>query len=1164
MMLSKKYAHARQLSLRGLLLAGTILAPGLASAGTPASNALPTGGTVVSGQAAISQSGSALTVNQSTDKAILNWTGFDIGSQASVTFVQPTASSLALNRVTGSDPSQILGSLKANGNVVLVNPNGIVFGAGSTVDVGGLIASTLDIKDSDFLAGRLVFQGSGGTVENEGALTAADGGAVALLGGHVVNNGVITAKLGTVALAAGSQVTLDFSGRGLLGVAVTPAAVQAQVDNGGAIVTPGGTVLLTAKAASTLAGGVINDSGVIEAASLTSTGGTVVLDASGPITLAGATIDASGATGGGKIQVGSASNSSTSLDAATVLNASATVSGDGGKIETSGATLTLAGAKVTAAGANGGKAGDWLLDPYDLTVDASAASSISTALSGANVTLQTTATGTSGFGTATSGSGDIVVNSAISWSANTTLTLDAYHGVTVNAPITASGASAGLVVKTNDGGSGGLLTVAFGSPVTLSGSSAALTVNGAAYTLIHTVAQLEALEGSGATASGHYALAGDIDLTGTGSFTPIGYVSTSNNASPTVFTGVFEGLGHTITGLTVNTASASNLGLISDIGTAGTVQNVEFINSAVTLSSGYTNAGVIAGQNNGTIYNTGAFGSVTGSTATNIGGLVGYNTGLVSTSFANDSVSAGGTNIGGLAGYSSGTVDNSYATGNVTAADGSSYIGGLVGYSSGTISNSHAEGAVSASTNAAYVGGLVGYTATTGAITVSHADGAVTTGDGSSRIGGLVGGDSGAITTSYSTGDVTTTGQTNYVGGLAGSSNATISDSFARGDVIADNANYVGGAVGAIVNKGALTYVYAMGSVTVTGDATAVGGLVGSINALQTSAASITSSYSLGNVTVGGTGSEVGGLVGFNGTTITTSYTTGNVVADNSEYVGGLVGYNWGQLSASYETGSVAGYGIVGVVAGRNMSGGGVIANVYGAGSASIDGGAPFYGAIYQSYGTATNVSVLSYNDSFNQASYTGFDFTNTWYSIDGYTRPFLRVEYTTNIANSHQLQLMTMDPTRDYTLARPIDLTDEMSNPSSMWKLSTGFVSIGYNTADGNASPTAFTGTFEGGGNTITGLKIISTGSNIGLFSEVGGAGTVEDLTLSNVSITAGASSSNVGAIAGVNYGTISNSTTSGTITAPSGAENVDGIAGANFGTLTNNASSVSIIDGD
>src|SRR6185312_6553590 len=187
---------------------------------------------VVAGNVQLSQRGANLTVRQDSQRATVNWTGFDIGSQASVRFEQPDRSAVALNRVLGGSPTQILGGLGANGQVWLVNPNGVLFGQGAQVDVGGLVASSLSISDSDFLAGRARFAAAGnaGTVRNEGSIRA-QGGVVAMLAPVVGNTGTISA--GQVGLGAGQQVALDFAGDGMLSLAVGPGTLQAEIAQGG-------------------------------------------------------------------------------------------------------------------------------------------------------------------------------------------------------------------------------------------------------------------------------------------------------------------------------------------------------------------------------------------------------------------------------------------------------------------------------------------------------------------------------------------------------------------------------------------------------------------------------------------------------------------------------------------------------------------------------------------------------------------------------------------------------------------------------------------------------------------------------------------------------------------------------------------------------------------
>ncbi|HET9643581.1 MAG TPA: filamentous hemagglutinin N-terminal domain-containing protein, partial [Burkholderiaceae bacterium] len=172
----------RSSGVAGALLAAGLAASGLSWAADPAPpNTLPQGGNVVSGQAALNAQGSRLDITQGSNRAAINWQSFNVGSQAQVKIQQPDARSVLLNRVIGADPSAIYGRLSANGQVLLVNPNGIVFGKGSQVDVGGIVASTLNIDDADFNTGRLNFKRSGnaGSIFNEGRISAAAGGYVA-------------------------------------------------------------------------------------------------------------------------------------------------------------------------------------------------------------------------------------------------------------------------------------------------------------------------------------------------------------------------------------------------------------------------------------------------------------------------------------------------------------------------------------------------------------------------------------------------------------------------------------------------------------------------------------------------------------------------------------------------------------------------------------------------------------------------------------------------------------------------------------------------------------------------------------------------------------------------------------------------------------------------
>ena len=263
-------------------------AAGLYIIGTGATAyALPEGGQVAAGQAAITTAGSTMTIAQQTAQAIINWQNFGIGSGEAVHINQPNSQAMLLNRVIGSNPSEIFGQLTANGQVILVNPNGVFFRPGSSVDVGGLTASTLNIANEDFLKGQLRFAGdSQNPVINAGTITAQNG-YVNLLAKEVVNEGIIAAQTGSVNLAAGSGMSLDYNGDGKMTVAVTDGAYQSAVANKKLIQADGGLVVMTASGKDALMDSAVNNSGMIQANTLG--------EARGQISLTGDNIATTGA-----------------------------------------------------------------------------------------------------------------------------------------------------------------------------------------------------------------------------------------------------------------------------------------------------------------------------------------------------------------------------------------------------------------------------------------------------------------------------------------------------------------------------------------------------------------------------------------------------------------------------------------------------------------------------------------------------------------------------------------------------------------------------------------------------------------------------------------------------------------------------------------------------
>jgi filamentous hemagglutinin family protein len=277
--------------------------------------AQPSGGVVVSGQAGITGGETTTLINQSTRKAIINWQDFSVAAGGTVQFVQPDAQSITLNRVIGTGASAVNGTLTANGQVWILNPNGVLFGNGARVNVGGLLATTADIADSDFNAGQYRFGGgSGAGVVNDGVIHAANGGSVVLSAARVSNRGLVQADAGSVVLGGATAFTLDFTGDNLLRYAVATGAqapasgegTAAQVSNSGKIAAAGGKVLLTARAAANVLDGVINNTGIIEAVTAREVNGQIILDAGDGTVTAGGTLDVSGTQAGetgGSVQV---------------------------------------------------------------------------------------------------------------------------------------------------------------------------------------------------------------------------------------------------------------------------------------------------------------------------------------------------------------------------------------------------------------------------------------------------------------------------------------------------------------------------------------------------------------------------------------------------------------------------------------------------------------------------------------------------------------------------------------------------------------------------------------------------------------------------------------------------------------------------------------------
>lgn len=745
--------------------------------------ALPTGQQVVAGQVSINTpSATQMNINQNTQKAIVNWNGFSINANEAVNIQQPNVSSILLNRVVGMDASVIQGQLNANGQVYLVNPNGVLFSHSSSVDVGGLIASTHNISNADFLNGNNHFSqdGATGSVNNQGIIKVPTGGTVALIGVQVSNSGTIETPQGSAILAAGKTVDLDFQGAGLVETKIPEAALNAQIENKGAILADGGRVILTAQAASQLASTVINQTGLIQAKSLISRNGEILLDggSNGTVQSAGV-LDTSGqSANGGTIKVLAGMQNGV-VNVTGKLDASASGIANGGFIETSAATVNVADdARVSSLAAQG-KSGEWLIDPNDFTISATGnmtASAVGTALAGGDFTISTFTQGTTG------GNGDIFVNDAVSWSANK-LTLNAQRNININADVNATN-TATLALEYGQGAvalnNTSTIMTNNGAVVNLPASTTNFTTklgnDGAVknYTVITDLGAAGSttttdLQGMNGNLAGNYVLGANIDASATSEwnnnagFKPIGDATTP-------FSGVFDGLGHTISGLTINRPGENYVGLFGLTETGSNIRNVGLVQSSVT---GYESVGGLVGTSESIINNTYATGSVVGTYV--IGGLVGGNGGSINNSHSTTTVN-GYNVVGGLVGMNKNTITNSYATGAVTGTR--QYVGGLVGLNNngtlnkiGTIDNAYATGAVVGYFS---VGGLVGFNFGVGIIRNAYATGAVT---GEYAIGGLVGNNYLAtINNSYATGAVTGNRQ---FGGLVGiNSSSNIANSF--------------------------------------------------------------------------------------------------------------------------------------------------------------------------------------------------------------------------------------------------------------------------------------------------------------------------------------------------------------------------------------------------
>ncbi|MGC8530691.1 MAG: filamentous hemagglutinin N-terminal domain-containing protein [Acidiphilium sp.] len=379
----------------------------------PPANTTPQGGQVVGGSATIVQGNASTTINQASERTAINWQSFNVGSNAQVTFNQPNAQAVALNRVMANNPSVIAGHINANGQIVLMNQAGVVFAKGAQVNAEAIVVSTAGISTKKFMAGSTDFNQAphpGASIVNDGTITVKQAGLAALVAPQVINHGLITAKLGHVILAGAETFTLDLYGDHLISLDVTKAvtkvdlggkSVNALVTNDGVVIADGGTIQITAAQADQLVQSVLNVGGVLRADSVGqskgsiliqgvggdiqiagnvlargatpgSSGGTIGIDATGAVSVSSAArIDASGAAGGGVVALGTSVQraqqgpsdkaapraASVSVAQGAEISADATQSGNGGQIVLLSHHKTTQAGTISAQGAGSGYGG---------------------------------------------------------------------------------------------------------------------------------------------------------------------------------------------------------------------------------------------------------------------------------------------------------------------------------------------------------------------------------------------------------------------------------------------------------------------------------------------------------------------------------------------------------------------------------------------------------------------------------------------------------------------------------------------------------------------------------------------------------------------------------------------------------------------------------------
>ncbi len=660
--------------------------------------ATPEGGSVAQGSAAISQSGSSTTVNQTSQNAVINWNSFNTASHEAVTFNQPNASAVALNRINNGLPTQFAGQLNANGNVWILNPAGVLFTSTAKVDVAGLLATTHAITDQNFMSGNYRFDlvpgSESASIINNGLISAKDSGIIALVAPHVQNNGLIQVNLGKVSLSSGASYVLDMYGDSLINFGSNAPINNGSVSNAGQIIANGGKVYMTANYASGVLDNMISMSGSIQAKSAGK-------NAKGEIVLFGGNQTTKKLAGTTKV--------SGKLDTASADNAV------GGFIETSGYDVNLLGADIKT-----GVGGKWLLDPPTIYTSTWGTLISDQLNAGTNVQLST---GISGIGT-----GDIYVDAPITWTTTAQLMLAAFRDINISEPVLATN-SGGFIARADLSANGtGTVNFSGSGSITVNGtngyaklfynpSSYATPTNyssfllgsapiKAGYMMINTQSQLLAAGAVGSPNTNYnYALNNDIDMTGVPLSSPIFNSGFGNN-----FKGNFEahnyadGLNKTISNITLSTGGGGVGALMTYLD--GRVDNLTLSNLSLTAGGNY---GGLAWSNNGTISNVHVSGNLVGTSFSGGGGITGENQGVIKNSWFSGSINSSGLlYIGGITGYlnTGASIINSYNEGSVTGAVAGGVVGLMIGVS--TITNVYSVGAISGGSaiiGAANVGG---------------------------------------------------------------------------------------------------------------------------------------------------------------------------------------------------------------------------------------------------------------------------------------------------------------------------------------------------------------------------------------------------------------------------------------------------------------------------